>query len=232
MSVSPERLQRSNATSAQTATERRSRSGDRPPGRGRRRDEILDAAIRVFARRGYHGARISDIAREAGSAYGLVYHYFKNKDEILDTIFREQWQAFLDLVESIAAGSGTVEEKLRALATLVLFAYRRRPDWVKVLVFEVQRSPRFAEPEPVRAVGRLFQSVAQILSSGVESGELRPRVDADVAAIAFIGALETMITEQVLGLMRRPPGDPAADGERVDAVVDLFIRGMGAGRSA
>ena len=80
--------------------------------RSGKRDLILDAAIHVFARMGYHGARISDIAREAGIAYGLVYHYFKNKEEILGTLFEERWGGFVEAVEGIADGSGSTAEKL------------------------------------------------------------------------------------------------------------------------
>jgi len=137
-----------------------------PAPRGRKRERILEAAIRVFARRGYHGARVSDIAAEAGIAYGLVYHYFKNKDELLDTVFEERWGAFLEIVDRIVAGPSPTAEKLRAVAALILFAYRRQPDWVKVLVFEIGRTSRFSEPEQIRTVGRLFQAVARIVRAG------------------------------------------------------------------
>jgi AcrR family transcriptional regulator len=193
--------------------------------RGVKRQRILEAATRVFASRGYHGARVSDIAREAGIAYGLVYHYFRNKDEILDTIFAERWGAFLDVVDGIAAGAQPAAEKLRQLAALVLFAYRRRPDWVKVLVFEIQRTSRFSEPEQIEAVGRLFRSVAQIVRAGQEAGELRQELDANVVCLAFIGALETMITSQVLKVMRLP--ERSQDDDRtVNTVVQLFLGGL------
>lgn len=194
--------------------------------RGEKRQQILDAATRVFASRGYHGARVSDIAREAGIAYGLVYHYFRNKDEILDTIFAERWGAFVAVVDGVAAGPQPASEKLRQLAALVLFAYRRRPDWVKVLVFEIQRSSRFSEPEQIEAVGRLFRAVARIVRDGQEAGELRGDLDANLVCLAFIGALETMITSQVLGVMRLPESSQSADDRTVHDVVELFLGGL------
>ena len=151
---------------------------------------------------------------------------FKNKEEILRTIFEERWNAFLQVVEGIAEGSGTAGEKLHALAGLVLYAYRRRPDWVKVLVFEIQRSSRFSEPEQIKAVGRLFQSVARVVRAGQEAGELRSDLDAQVACLAYIGALETMITSQVLGVMRLPEEPDASDDRTVRAVVELFLGGL------
>jgi AcrR family transcriptional regulator len=202
--------------------------GDQAPQRGGKRERILEAATRVFARSGYHGARVSDIAAEADIAYGLVYHYFKNKDEILETIFEERWNAFLRVVDQIVGGPGGAEQKLHALAGLILYAYRRRPDWVKVLFFEIQRSSRFSEPEQIRAVGRLFQAVARVLRAGQESGELRSDLDPTVAGLAFVGALETMITSQVLGVMRLPEGAEASDDQTVRTVIELFLRGLGA----
>jgi TetR/AcrR family fatty acid metabolism transcriptional regulator len=204
---------------------------DREWGRTRsdKRERILDAAIKVFARSGYHGARDSDIAREAGIAYGLVYHYFRNKEEILASAFEERWSGFLAVVDAIAAGPAPAREKLHSVAALILNAYRRRPDWVKVLVLEIQRSSRFAAPEQIRAVGRLFDQVARIVREGQEKGELREDVDPQVACVVLIGALDLVITSLVLGLTRIDGGDAqqAAYCDRAaSAVVDVFLRGM------
>ena len=196
--------------------------------RGEKRAHILEAATRVFASRGYHGARVSDIAREAGIAYGLVYHYFRNKEEILDTIFAERWGQFLEVVDGIAGGPQPASEKLRQLAALILFAYRRRSDWVKVLVFEIQRTSRFSEPEQIEAVGRLFRGVARIIRSGQEAGELRNDLDANLVCLAFIGALETMITSQVMRVMRLPDQTQDDDDRTVRTVVELFLGGLSA----
>jgi TetR/AcrR family transcriptional regulator, fatty acid metabolism regulator protein len=191
-----------------------------------RRRQIIAAAIKVFAEKGFHEARVGDVAEEAGIAYGLVYHYFRNKEEILDTIFAERWGAFLEVVEGIAAGPQPAAEKLRQFAAIVLFANRRRPDWVKVLVFEIQRTSRFSEPEQIEAVGRLFRSVARIVRLGQEAGELRQDLDANLVCLAFIGALETMITSQVLGVMRLPDAAQTSDDGTVRTVVDMFLSGL------
>ena len=207
-----------------------------PPGLARvRRDKralILDAAIKVFARKGYHGSRVSDIAREADIAYGLVYHYFTNKEEILRTIFEERWSGFLELVDEIAARETTAEDKLVSIAALMLNAYRLRPDWVKVLVLELQRSSRFAEPGQIRAVGLLFQSVARILRAGQETGELRSDLDPDVACYVFIGALEIVITSLVLDLIKieeKAPSESEYYLKVARTVVDIFLHGLAGG---
>lgn len=197
--------------------------------RAEKRALILDAAIQVFARSGYHGSRVSDIATEAGVAYGLVYHYFKNKEEILATIFEERWAGFLDALEGIASGSNSTEDKLVSVAALILNVFRVRPDWVKVLVMEIQRSRRFAEPEQILAVRRLFDLVGRIVRGGQDSGELRQDLDAQVACTMFIGALDLEITSLVLGL-QKIDGDDAEEREHylkvAQTVVGIFMRGM------
>ncbi len=199
------------------------------PASREKRQLILDAAIRVFARSGYHGSRVSDIAGEAGIAYGLVYHYFKNKEDILDSIFRERWTGFLDAVESIANSPTSTEDKLHSIAALILNAYQVGEDWVKVLVFEIQRSSRFAEPEQIRAVGLLFQIVAGIVRKGQVRGELRREIDPDIACYVFIGALDLVVTSRVLRVLRMD-GGTQDEGEyclRVArTVVELFLRGL------
>ncbi len=206
--------------------------GTGPRVRRDKREAILEAAITVFARSGYHRARVSDIASEAGIAYGLVYHYFKNKEEILSTIFEERWSTFLEAVDGVSRRDTTAGDKLLSVAALILNAYRLNPEWVKVLVLEIQRSSRFAEPGQIRAVAALMQSVARILRAGQEAGELRADLDPDVACYVFIGALELVLTGLVLDLVRV---DGSPDGAReyylkvARTVVDIFLNGLAAG---
>jgi len=201
--------------------------------RADKRELILDAAIKVFARNGYHGSRISDIAREAGIAYGLVYHYFKNKEEILGSIFEQRWSGFLEALEGIAAERTRAEDRLVSVAALILNAYRVRPDWVKVLVIEIQRSARFAEPGQLRAFGQLFAVVGRIIRDGQESGELRAELDPGIACTVFIGALELAITRMVLRLVE--VDEASAEGRAhclnvARTVVDIFLHGLASGR--
>ena len=204
-------------------------AGTESASRRDKRDLILEAAIKVFAAKGYHGSRVSDISAEAGIAYGLVYHYFKNKEEILATIFEERWSGFIEAVEAIASGANPTADKLVSVAALILNAYRVRPDWVKVLVLEIQRSSRFAEPGQLRAVGRLFDVLARILRTGQERGELRDDLDPGVACYVFVGALDLVITSLVLGVTRIEGGEAderAFQLEVAKTVVEIFMNGL------
>jgi TetR/AcrR family fatty acid metabolism transcriptional regulator len=202
---------------------------DRKDNRKDKRALILDAAIKVFAEKGYHGSRVADIAREADIAYGLVYHYFKNKEEILRSVVDERWGGFLEVMEEIAQRDTSTQDKLVSVAALILNGYRVAPNWVKVLVLALQRSSRFAEPGQVRAVGRMFQILARMLRAGQESGELRPELDPDVACYVFGGALEIVVTSLVLGLIQvdgRAPTDSDYYLKVARTVVEIFLNGL------
>ena len=86
---------------------------------------LLDAAVRVFARKGYHAARVGDIAEEAGVAYGLLYHYFSSKEEVLRTVFRETWRALIATIESVERGGDSPREQLRKVAEILIRSWRR-----------------------------------------------------------------------------------------------------------
>ena len=187
---------------------------------------IVDSAIVVFADKGYHATRISDIARHAEIAYGLVYHYFKNKEEILDTIFIERWGGFIDAVQAIADDGRSVEEKLLSIAAVTLTAYRRRPEWVKILVFEIQRTQRFSDPDRVRLVGQLFALITRILREGQERGELRDDLDPALVCSIFIGGLDIVVTNRVLDLIKIEGDENAYYVKVARTVVDLFLNGM------
>ena len=83
-----------------------------------KRRQILDAAVRVFARQGFHSTRVSDIADEAGVAYGLVYHYFKSKDEVLNELFRERWSLLIAAIDEADREGDSPRAKLEAVGRL------------------------------------------------------------------------------------------------------------------
>jgi AcrR family transcriptional regulator len=158
-----------------------------------RRDELLAAAVRVFARKGYHTCRVSDIADEAGTSHGLVYHYFSSKDEVLDTI-------------------------LRKVAALVLHAWRRDPETVRVLVREISRSPVLQER--IGQFQQAFDALEHILVRGQERGEFDADLDPRFATYAVWGTLDDILTGWVLG---RLPSEPE-DVDRAEATVSAMLR--------
>ena len=183
---------------------------------------IRGAAVRAFAKKGYHACRVSDIAEEAGVAYGLVYHYFRSKEEVLEAIFRETWGQMLARVREVEESDQPAREKLRRVAAVILRTWRRDPDLVRVLVREVTRGEQLQRQ--VEEIGQAFDALRRIIADGQEAGELRADVDARVSAVVFYGALEEILTGWVMGQLPDSDDDVAA-AER--AVAATFSHGLG-----
>jgi TetR/AcrR family fatty acid metabolism transcriptional regulator len=165
-----------------------------------RRRTILRAAINVFASKGYHGCRIADVAKEAGVAYGLVYHYFKNKDELLETVFETGWNGFISRVRAVVEGEGTLEQKVHRIVDVAFEAYRVDPRGVKVLIVEIARGPGGRVNQQTTFTAAL-QLCTQMLSQAQAAGELRPDLDLQLAAALFFGNIEMAFTALVMGMV-------------------------------
>jgi AcrR family transcriptional regulator len=195
---------------------------DRPE-KSDKRAQILDAALGVFGRKGVFATRIADIASEAGIAYGLVYHYFKNKEEVLNTIFEEQWAGVTEGLELAEKEGVDSAERLRRVAELFLSAYERRPQVVELLLLEFTRMSKFLEPSQIEAISRAFEVVTRIIQRGQADGELRSDLPPGLLMLVFLGGLQHIMQTQVLGTFV-PPSD---FGEKGPAkLVDAFLNGV------
>jgi len=194
---------------------------ERTNGQGDKRRLLLDAAVRVFARKGYHSARVGDIAEEAGVAYGLLYHYFASKEEVLRSVFRETWRALIQTIKSVEEGDDPPREQLRKVAEILLRSWRRDPDLVRVLVLEVTRSGHLAgEMDEIVAS---FAAIQEIVERGQADGSIRADLDARLASYVFYGAIDELLTGWVLG--RLPDSDDdIARAERT--VVEIVTSGL------
>ena len=177
--------------------------------------------MRVFARKGYHQARVGDIAAEAGAAHGLLYHYFDSKEQLLETIFRETWTELLAALEQVEEEVRPASEQLRQVAAIILRSWRRDPDLVRVLVREVARSPQLGGQ--VDEIEKAFAAIERIVERGQRDGELRRDLNARLVAWIVYGALEEVLTGWVLGTL--PDGDESvAEAER--AIVEVLSGGL------
>ena len=188
-----------------------------------RRAELLEAAVRVFAAKGFHASRVGDIANEAGVAHGLLYHYFRSKEEVLETIFRETWAGLVRETERIEVSGVAFREQLRRFARIYLGSWLVTPELVRVLVREVGRSPEVGER--VDEIRGLFLALRRIVESARDRGEVRADVDVGFAATAFYGALEEILTGWVLGQL---PAEEEDVERAVVTVVDVTNAGMAA----
>ena len=184
---------------------------------------IRGAAVRVFAKKGYHACRVSDIAEEAGVAYGLVYHYFGSKEAVLETIFRETWQAMLTAIGAVEELGEPAPEQVRKVAAIVLRTWRDDPDLVRVLVREVTRSPQLQNE--IDEIALAFATLERIIERGKTEGSFRADLDSRVAALMLYGALEEILTGWVMGQLPDSDEDVRAAEH---AVAATFGRGLAA----
>ena len=187
-----------------------------------KRRQILDAAVRAFARKGYHACRVGEIAEEAGVAYGLVYHYFGSKEEVLQTIFRDTWTQMLARISELEAEGDSAPEQVRKVTALLLRTWRRDPDLVRVLVREVTRSPEQLQQQ-IDEIGHAYEALERIVRRGQESGAFRREIDPQLAATIFYGALEEVLTGWVMGQL---PGGEDEVAKAEQAVVALLCDGL------
>jgi TetR/AcrR family fatty acid metabolism transcriptional regulator len=168
-----------------------------------KRRQILDAAVLTFASRGFHACRVADIADQAGVAYGLVYHYFASKDEVLDTLFLERWTVMLDRIREVDAEDLPPREKLAAIASFIVESYRHDPNLMKVIIVEVTRAANSFGARHMSEISEAYVLIAQIVAKAQADGSFRPQVAPQFAALAFYGAIEQVLTGWIFGVLEQ-----------------------------
>jgi TetR/AcrR family fatty acid metabolism transcriptional regulator len=185
---------------------------------------ILRAAIQVFADKGYHGCRISDVAREAGVAYGLVYHYFHDKQALLEAVFQVGWGGFLARVREVAESSLPLVEKVQRVVAVAFEAYRRDPKAVRVILLEIARSPAFEQARRRSELLGVIRVSEKMFAQAKRSRELKPNLDPLICATQLFGSIEMALTAFVLGLADSR-GEQAL--ERAQAqLIEAFVNGV------
>ncbi|MBA2765216.1 MAG: TetR/AcrR family transcriptional regulator [Thermoleophilaceae bacterium] len=167
-----------------------------------KRRMILDAAITVFARQGFHACRVSDVADEAGVAYGLVYHYFDSKEEILNTLFLERWQLLLDAIEGIDKERDIpARDKLYLAGSFIIDSYRNEPDLMKVIIVEVTRAANTFGRQHLDKIREAYAMIGAIVEQAREQGAFKSDISAEFAAMCFYGAIEQLLSGWIFGFL-------------------------------
>ncbi len=188
-----------------------------------KRRVILDAAVRVFARQGFHTCRVSDIADEAGVAYGLVYHYFSSKDQILDTLFLERWDVMLAAIAETDASSRSPRDKLAAIAGFIIDSYRHDPELMKVIIVEVTRAANTFGLTHLEKIRDAYRGIAAIVERAQREGVFRSEVTPEFAALAFYGLVEQVLTAWIFDSERVPEQELQAAKA---LIVETICRGL------
>jgi TetR/AcrR family transcriptional regulator, fatty acid metabolism regulator protein len=188
-----------------------------------KRRVILDAAMRVFARQGFHTCRVSDIADEAGVAYGLVYHYFSSKDQILDTLFLERWNVMLAAIAEADRTQRSPREKLRAIAGFIIDSYRYEPELMKVIVVEVTRAANTFGRTHLTKIREAYEQIAGIVARAQADGLFREEITPEFGALAFYGSIEQVLTRWIFD--RDPVDDEELEAAKT-MIVETICRGL------
>jgi len=170
---------------------------------------ILDAAVRVFASQGFHACRVSDIADEAGVAYGLVYHYFSSKEQVLDTLFLERWNIMLELIREVEAQQMPVRQKLSAIASFIVDSYQHDPDLMKVIIVEVTRAAHSFGDTHIDTIREAYDLIGGMIAQAQAEGVFKAEIEPRFAAMAFYGAIEQLLTGWIFDLL--PHGEDDFD---------------------
>jgi TetR/AcrR family transcriptional regulator, fatty acid metabolism regulator protein len=186
---------------------------------------ILDAAVRVFARRGFNQCRVSDIADEAGVAYGLVYHYFRSKDEVLDTLFLERWNVMLDVIRDLDGQDLAPRDKLYAIASFIVDSYRHDPELMKVIIVEVTRAANSFGQTHLEKITEAYELIAGIVARAQGDGVFKDTVTPRFAAMAFYGVIEQVLSGWIFETL---PGGDAEYEQAKTLVVETICGGLDA----
>ena len=184
--------------------------------------QIIEAAVRVFARKGYYNSRVSDIAREAGIAAGTIYLYFKTKDDILVTLFRDKMADFVGVLRKAIAGEADAASKIRRLVSLHFRILEESPDLAEVVQVELRQRQKFFRGASSQEIGAYFALIGSVLEEGVAEGRFRSGLPVKVATKILFGAMDQMATSWVLGKRGYQLVDTA------DAVAEIFLQGVAA----
>lgn len=182
--------------------------------------QIIEAAVRVFARKGYYNSRVSDIAREAGIAAGTIYLYFRTKDDILITLFREKMEQFVHSVRKAIADEPGAVAKLRRLVFLHFQILETNPDLAEVVQVELRQGHKFFRGAPTHEIASYFALIESVLEEGMAEGQFRPNLPVKVATKTLFGAMDQVATSWVLGKRGYRLVDSAA------AVASIFLQGV------
>jgi TetR/AcrR family transcriptional regulator, fatty acid metabolism regulator protein len=182
--------------------------------------QIIEAAVRVFARKGYYNSRVSDIAREAGIAAGTIYLYFKTKDDILVTLFRDRMADFVDTVRKAIAVEPDAASKVRRLVSLHFRILEDNPDLAEVVQVELRQGQKFFRGASSQEIGAYFALIGSVLEEGVAEGRFRSGLPVKVATKMLFGAMDQVATSWVLGRRGYQLVDTAG------AVAEIFLQGV------
>jgi TetR/AcrR family fatty acid metabolism transcriptional regulator len=188
-----------------------------------KRERILDAAVKVFAKDGFYNAKVSQIAEEAGVADGTIYLYFKSKDDLLISLFEDRMEEINADLRGRLERSPNALDRLREVVKLHLELVQSNPHMAEVICVELRQSSKFIKEYANPKFGEFLRLIAGAIADGQKSGELRDDLSPPLVARAMFGALDEIA---LAWLVRGKRSDKIDIGRAIDQMSMLFIDGL------
>ena len=188
-----------------------------PPGSGDKRERILAAAERIFARHGFYAAKVADVAKEAGVADGTIYLYFKNKDDLLISLFEHRMTQVNATLRTAITDLPPLDQ-LRAFIRTYLKLVADEPGAAEVLTIELRQSSKFMKEYDNPAFADFLRMLGGIVASAQDRGEIDPAVPAHVAARMIFGVLDELALAWVFSRSTIPGGASGTRPKKFDIV--------------
>jgi len=195
--------------------------GSRERGGGDKRERILRAAIKVFAKKGFYATRVSEIAKAAGVADGTIYLYFKNKDDVLVCIFDDRIGRLIAVLEAEVAKDGTVEDRIRRIVELQLGLLEGERDLAEVITVNLRQSSRLLKQYAAPRFRQYLEVIAGVFAEGQKLGKVRPELSPRILARALWGGLDGLALTWALG-----DAEPATLRKAAQQFASVFLSGV------
>ncbi len=182
-----------------------------------KRSRILDAAEQIFALRGFHGARVTDIAKTAGVADGTIYLYFKNKDDLLVSLFEQRMSWINEIMAATVAECSDARSRFRGMVDRYLDLAVARPHLAEVLSIELRSSSKFMKEYKNVKFAEFLGLIAEVIQQGQQAGDIRDDVQPELVGRALFGALDELVVHYLM--TRRRAADMAGIRAQVFSVL-------------
>jgi len=186
-----------------------------------KRDRILKAAIKVFAKNGFYATRVSEIAKAAGVADGTIYLYFKNKDDVLITIFEDGIQQLLVILREVAASDEPFDQRITRIIELQLGLLEEQRDLAEVITVNLRQSSSLLKQYAAPLFMEYIEVIAGLVREGQREGAFRKDINSRVVARSLFGALDAILLTWALG-----EADPASLRKAASHCANLFLEGL------
>ena len=189
-----------------------------------RKEQILEAAGKIFAKKGFHEATISEIARKAGLSDATIYEYFSTKEELLFSIPRETTRKGMERMKGYLNFIRGAGNRIRAIIYHYLWFYQNEPDYASVVMLVLKQNRKFLETEEYQIIREGFRGILTVIEEGIASGEFRPDTDPYLVRQVILGTMENIVIRWLL------LGKPKDLTQYADPLTDLITEGILTGR--